>query len=351
MDQLLTDEEAATEYVRALFLYVLDRKAMSEEEVSYWTREVMGGRSAGDVLQLFIESEEFRSRQRAQQGHPTHYPHGHFYSPVVNVEEAQSQAGRIFARRPPACVQLDAAAQIARLARIARYIPEMPFSEEAKPPLRYYYNNTSYGFGDASIYWGMIGDLRPARIMEVGSGFTSALALDAIDHFGLDTRCTFIDPHPELLRRVAAPIGPQHDVIPDLVQNVDPAIVEELGPNDLLFIDSSHVVKTGSDVHFELTQLLPRVKPGVIVHFHDVFYPFEYPRGWVIDDNYSWNELYFLHTFLMYNDAFEVVYFNDFIGKDHADRLRQLLPGETSSRMLLNPGGGLWLRRLETPTR
>jgi len=345
----LPDEAASEEYVRALFLHVLDRKAMSDEEVGYWTSELLQGRTAAEVLELFIASEEYKSLQRKRHDHPTEYPNGHFYSPVVSVDEAKSQAGRIFSRRRPAGIPLDAEKQIARLSVLSKYFPEMPFSDEASPPFRYYYNNTSYAFGDASIYWGMIGDLQPARIMEIGSGFTSALALDAIDYFGLDTRCTFIDPYPELLHRVAKPIGPQHSVIADLVQNVDPAIVDELGRNDVLFIDSSHVVKTGSDVHFEITQLLPRVKPGVIVHFHDAFYPFEYPRGWVIDRNYSWNELYFLHAFLMYNDLFEILYFNDFVGKEHADRVRQLLPREISSRIVLNPGGGLWLRRLDKP--
>ncbi len=346
MSEVGKDRRLAEEYVRGLFEYFLERRSTTAEEVDYWTNEIVAGRSEADVLRLFALSKENTARKKARQVDATRYPIGHFYSPVVNVEEVQSQDARIFGRHPPKCIDLDAAGQIALLETLSRHFAAMPFSDRARPPLRYYYDNTSYGFGDACIYWSMIGHLRPTRIIEVGSGFTSALALDAIEHFGLSTRCTFIDPNPELLLKVAAPIQARHSVVAELVQNTDPALVEQLGPDDLLFIDSSHVVKTGSDVHFEVLELLPRLKPGVMVHFHDTFYPFEYPRPWVIEDNYSWNELYFLQSFLMYNAAFKVVYFNDFVGREHADRIRALLPRETASRILLNPGGGLWLQRV-----
>ena len=346
MDELRKDRRLAEEYVRALFQHLLERKATTDEEVNYWTQEIVSGRSEAEVLRLFAVSEEHKLLKRRQQGNATQYPNGHFYSPVVNLEEVQAQEARIFGRHAPLGIDIEPGQQLALLETLSRFFGEMPFSDKARPPFRYRYDNTSYGFGDACIYWGMLGHLRPNRIVEVGSGFTSALALDAIEHFGLGTRCTFIDPNPQLLQQVAAPIDPRHTVVADLVQNIDPAMVEELGVNDLLFIDSSHVVKTGSDVHFELMDLLPRLKPGVVVHFHDTFYPFEYPRPWVLGDNYSWNELYVLHAFLMYNNAFKVIYFNDFVGREHADAVRAMLPREVASRVLLNPGGGLWLRRM-----
>ncbi len=106
------------------------------------------------------------------------------------------------------------------------------------------------------------------------------------------------------------------------------------------------IVKTGSDVHFELTELLPRLRSGVIVHFHDFFHPFEYPRSWIIDQNHSWNEIYFVQAFLMFNQSFEVMYFNDFFAKRCYDNVKRLFPKDISSRIRLNPGGGLWLRRI-----
>ena len=100
-------------------------------------------------------------------------------------------------------------------------------------------------------------------------------------------------------------------------------------------------MKTCSDVVFELFEILPRLKPGVVVHFHDAFYPFEYPREWVINRNYSWNELYALRAFLMGNRDWEIMLFNDYFV-----RAERALVERTAPEVLQNAGGGLWLRRL-----
>ena len=335
----------AEKYVRDLFRFVLDRDNASDDEVGHWTNELLLGRTASQVFDLFASSEENRLRREGSSAGKTRYPDGHFYSPVVDVREIELDRDRIFGNRIPTCVDLRAPRQIQQFSTLAPHFPTMPFSDGPDGAHRYYYDNTSYGFGDACIYWAMLAALKPRTIIEVGSGFTSALALDAIDHFALPTRCTFIDPNPGLLIQVATPIDPRHDVIKEPVQSIDLAVLDQLETNDLLFIDSSHVVKSGSDVHFELTEMLPRLRSGVIVHFHDVFYPFEYPYSWVVEKNHSWNELYFLHAFLMYNAAFEIVFFNDYFGKVHSDVVQDLVPA-IAARMLLNPGGGLWLRRI-----
>ena len=124
------------------------------------------------------------------------------------------------------------------------------------------------------------------------------------------------------------------------VQDVEVGVFEQLESGDILFIDSTHVVKTGSDVIFEFFEVLPRLNNGVIVHFHDMFFPFEYPRHWVIDENRSWNELYLMHAFLMYNNAFEIVFFNDFFARRYRTEAEAAAPS-----FLVNPGGGLWLRK------
>jgi hypothetical protein len=122
------------------------------------------------------------------------------------------------------------------------------------------------------------------------------------------------------------------------VQETDIEMFDVLDENDILFIDSSHVVKTGSDVNFELFEILPRLKKGVIVHIHDIPYPFEYPREWVIERNYSWNEVYAVRAFLMYNNSFEVLFFNDQFGQLCGDLVARDAPA-----MSTNYGGGLWL--------
>src|SRR5690606_8620162 len=94
------------------------------------------------------------------------------------------------------------------------------------------------------------------------------------------------------------------------------AVFEELNAGDMLFIDSTHVAKTGSDVNYILFEILPRLKSGVLIHFHDIFYPFEYPRDWVFNGR-NWNEVYFLKAFLMYNTTFEIKLFSHYLHKHH----------------------------------
>jgi predicted transcriptional regulator len=108
---------------------------------------------------------------------------------------------------------------------------------------------------------------------------------------------------------------------------------------DVLVVDSTHVLKTGSDVNTILFEILPALASGVYIHFHDVFYPFEYPREWAYQER-AWNEVYALRAFLQYNDAFEIVYFNHFFALFHAERLRVAMP-----LCATTPGSGLWLRK------
>jgi hypothetical protein len=251
---------------------------------------------------------------------------------------------RIFGNRELLEIDLNDGEQNKTFDVISRHFGEMPFSDEHDGHHRYYYENPSYGFSDACVYWGILATHKPTRLIEIGSGYSSALALDAIEHLNIGTRCTFIDPYPELALKVTAPLRADHEILGKQVQHIDPTLVAELQENDILFIDSSHVVKTGSDVHFELTELLPRLRPGVIVHFHDVFYPFEYPDKWITRDNKSWNELYFLHAFMLFNSSFKIIYFNDYFRRRHQDKISSL-PDKVSARILLSAGGGLWIRR------
>lgn len=331
-------------FVRDLFRFVLDRRSVLEKDVGNWTDHLLATGDPIAVFESFARSDENRARLHGLEDGRTEYPPGHFYSPVVSRSDIAADRARIFGPRALLGVDLNDEVQQRTFAALSAHVGSMPFGEEAGQGRRYHYRNTSFGFGDAAVYWGMLNDLRPRRLIEIGSGYTSALALDAIEVLGLDTRCTFVDPHPELALRVAAPIGSPHEMIRQPVQRMDPALVGELGANDILFIDSSHVAKTGSDVHFEITELLPRLSPGAIVHFHDVFYPFEYPEAWTREDNKSWNELYLIHAWLMFNEAFEVIYFNHYFCAIHPD-LVERLEGKIARRMLLNPGGGLWLRR------
>ena len=208
---------------------------------------------------------------------------------------------------------------------------------------RYYAENPNFGPSDAIILATLLQLLRPSRYLEVGSGFTTALAIDVNEHH-LRNRMvvTAIEPYPELLDEVIRP-GDAIEIMAEPVQSVAVDRFASLGPNDVLFIDSSHVVKTGSDVHYLLTSVLPVLQPGVYVHFHDIFWPFEYPREWV-EGGRAWNEIYCLHAFLLFNPAFEIVLWNDWVWSTQKESLGAHLPMFFEHR-----GGSIWLRRISDP--
>ena len=125
-----------------------------------------------------------------------------------------------------------------------------------------------------------------------------------------------------------------------VLQDMALEVFERLDENDILFIDSSHVSKTDSDVNYCLFEILPVLKPGVLVHVHDILYPFEYLEEWVLKEKRSWNEAYVLHAFLQYNSAFEVIYWNNFVFHRLREELAAAMP-----LCLENEGGSIWLRR------
>lgn len=120
---------------------------------------------------------------------------------------------------------------------------------------------------------------------------------------------------------------------------MDLSLFDTLGENDMLFIDSTHVAKINSDVCVVFFEILPRLKSGVLVHFHDIFYPFSYPDSWLLNRN-AWNESYMLRAFLEFNNAFEIVFFNTCLHHLYRARFEESLP---LSRK--NHGGSIWIRR------
>jgi hypothetical protein len=230
----------------------------------------------------------------------------------------------------------------ALMKRLAEQHRHFPFPRHPDPGFRFCFDNPFFGCHDASVLFSMLLEFRPRRVVEVGCGYSSCLVLDTNERFfnsSLDL--TLIDPALGELRDLFGARGAgAARLFSDRVQNVPLAVFEGLEENDILFIDSSHVSKTGSDVNYFLFEILPMLKRGVLVHFHDILYPFEYPEEWVLDDKRSWNEAYALHAFLQYNSAFEIVYWNNFVWH----RLREELAG-SMPLCLENEGGSIWLRR------
>ena len=278
-------------------------------------------------------------------GAPLAYRPGHFYSPITAPAEVLRDWRDPDAQDTPATLA-DIALTVADSQRVWDGWADLLVapSPALHPALRrrYHADNRHYATGDALVYSCMLRQLRPARLMEIGSGFSSALALDVIEaEGGTWPSLTFVEPYPALLESLLLPGDRERLRIIDRgVQQVPLEEFDVLESGDILFIDSTHVVKTGSDVVHELTRILPRLKSGVIVHFHDIFWPFEYPRDWAVTRNFSWNEAYALRAFLAFNSAWRILFF--------ADHLRRF--GDASVQAMLERtdgtlGAGLWLVR------
>lgn len=269
------------------------------------------------------------------------FPPGHFYSPIPSLDEVHRQAGRLFGAPPRTLpgIELREAEQLELLCLLQGFYDEQPFSER-KGALRYFFENPAYSYSDAIFLYGMIRHARPRRIIEVGSGYSSCAMLDTSElFFGGRIQCTFIEPHPKLLRSLIR-AGDTIELLESALQDVAIDRFAALEDGDILFIDSTHVAKIGSDVNYLFAEILPALERGVYVHFHDIFYPFEYPKAWVYEGR-AWNEAYLLRAFLTFNAKFEITLFNTFLEHFHRAYFAEHLP-----LCLKNEGGSIWLRRL-----
>lgn len=237
----------------------------------------------------------------------------HSYSPVPDPRHFPAAFWTKLSEMPGVRIDLAKSCDLLRTLAAAfraeyETLPAAPPPEA--PPWTYYTHNDYYDDVDGYILYAMVRHFRPRRIIEIGSGNTTYLAAQAAERNRADDpnhscELTAIEPYPNPVLRAGFP-GLTH-LIPSMVQDVPLSLFEELEESDILFIDSSHVVRTGSDVLYEYLEVLPRLRKGVLVHVHDIFLPREYPREWVLDVNRYWTEQYILQAFLAFNDAFEIL--------------------------------------------
>jgi predicted O-methyltransferase YrrM len=345
MADVAVAEDLDDAFIRQAFQACLGR-VPSAAELAYGRGQLGSARDPRDYFLEVATCTEAQARRTVLSEAPMFVPPGHYYSPVVNVSDLRRTGFLAQSRqRPQLDLGIDSGAWLPFFQRISSHFTKIEFPLTRKDEFRYFFENDFYTFGDAQVLSAIIMEFRPRQIIEVGSGFSSAVMLDTLDAVGLkETTCTFVEPYPERLRSLLRPTDAGRvRILEAPVQAVDLKIFESLNEGDLLFLDTTHLSKTGSDVNHELFEILPRLKPGVLIHFHDVFHNFEYPDAWVLKDNRSWNELYILRAFLMNSAAYEVIFFNDSFAR--------LQPQEASSIspvFMRNPGGGLWLKKRDT---
>jgi predicted O-methyltransferase YrrM len=273
------------------------------------------------------------------------FPPGHFYSPIV--DPGTVERARVWPYQPEVLgIDFNDASHV-RILRddFPRFIAEFDYPQalEVSSSLSSFFrDNTQFTMLDAPALFVLLRALKPARIIEVGSGFSTLLMADVNRRFlggSIDIHC--IDPFPpSFLRRSVDGIA---RLVERRVQELPLQTFADLEAGDLLFVDSSHVAKTDSDVNFLFFEVFPRLAPGVLIHLHDIFLPHDYPPAWVLGENRSWNEQYLLRALLMYGNGFEVMF-----GCSYAFwRFPALVTDALANRDGAGYGGGsFWLRRL-----
>ena len=195
--------------------------------------------------------------------------------------------------------------------------------EETGVPYEYYLNNGAFAGVDGEILYCMIRHFKPCKVFEIGSGYSTCLSARAIlenKKSGVNTELHAFEPYPNfILKKGFQGLSYLHEI---KLQDLPLSAFDDLKEKDILFIDSSHVLKIGSDVQYEYLEILPRLNKGVIVHLHDIFLPAEYPRKWLKEDHLFWNEQYLLQAFLQFNDTFEIIWAGSYMHLKYPDRLR-----------------------------
>lgn len=330
---------SAKAFVEALYSIILKR-APAESEVHKWA-DAANRLSAAEMMQRFADSIEYKEKNRVT----PFFPNGHYHSPVVDPD---SLGDYVKIRSNPGAsgfdgINIDIDEMKAFWDTSKALISSAPFPEIKDDKYRFSFYGAPFPYGDALALHAIMGYCKPKRIVEIGSGFSTACMLDSADiHHLSDLHITCIEPYPDRLNSLLLPADKAKiTLLQKPVQHVPVAdIVGRLEANDILFIDSTHVLKTGSDVHYEIFEVLPAVRPGVMIHIHDCPYPFEYGQPW-IDKNYSWNEVYAVRAFLMYNMKFKIVFWGGL--------LKALFTEEVikeGGRFSINAGTSLWLSRV-----
>ena len=274
------------------------------------------------------------------------WPSGHYYSPIPDYDWIAKNPTALRSdpdRSSIPGIELNVDGQLSTLTKLREFIKDFDWPDSRSEDRRYFSANSYYAYGSGLLLYAMLMMIKPKNVIEIGSGFSSALMLDTAQYKmeGCEPHFTFIDPE---MTRIAQLL--RHDdrerctLIKDIVQNVPLHIFSELESGDILFIDSSHVVKTGSDVLMIYNEIIPELPPGTFVHIHDIYWPFEYPLAW-IHKRWAWNEVYLLRALLQNNPTLSIQLFANYIARKHPEALEGM-PFEPALT-----GSSIWLQRTQ----
>ncbi|MFN8577803.1 MAG: class I SAM-dependent methyltransferase [Candidatus Sericytochromatia bacterium] len=272
---------------------------MSEENIDDLKKEL-------EVYKNILEFHKLNS----------YYHPGHYYSVIPLVSEIKKRQNIIWKNKKNKEIkglEFNITEQLSLVDDLKKYNKLIDLPDQQTNNKRFFLDNKFYFYSDAVLLFLMINNFKPKRIIEIGSGFSSALMLDLRESFNLNLELSFIEPYPDRLFSLIKENDKERTkIINKNVQDVKISTFLDLEENDILFIDSSHVSKIDSDVNFIIFEILPNLKSGVLIHFHDIYYPFEYPKIWSFN-GINWNEAYLLKSFLMYNNEFKIKLFTNYL--------------------------------------
>lgn len=310
---------------------------MNRDELTAWLDRLDPDEAArwlADLLPRFLDDRYFD----LWESRGFHLTRTSYLSPIPVVSSLDDAVWETPSQMPG--IELNDDQQLQLLCDVfPRFRPEYEAfrRDPSDDPREFYFDNPYFSGTDALVLYCMVRHLRPARILEVGSGFSTLLSAKAVVRNG-SGRLQCIEPNPSpILVQGFAGLERLHA---SKVEDMGLAPFLELTADDILFIDSSHVSRIASDVNFLFLEVLPRLRPGVVVHVHDVYLPFEYNREFIKELHLFWNEQYVLQAFLAFNSAFEVVFANNYMAYRHGDAMVATFPSSPWWG-----GGSFWMRR------
>ena len=286
------------------------------------------------VMPRCLKSAEYRELFLNWERHGFHVRPVHFYDPIPDTqllpETLWTQPSELAGINMNDSMQLDLLRN-----HFSKFRVEYETVPAEPPPGQLW----PFGGTDVLVAYCMVRHFQPRRIIEVGSGFSSVVLGQAAAK-NKNSALICIDPFPREFVRKGNSIAALQSLMETKVQDVELDFFSQLESGDILFIDSSHTVKTGGDVNYLFLEVLPRLKAGVIVHVHDIFFPFEYRRDWMLEEFRFWTEQYLLQAFLIFNSEFEVLMANSYLNHYYLPNLKAAFPN--LNRWI---GGSFWMRR------
>lgn len=251
----------------------------------------------------------------------------HYYEPLPDFRSITNE--QITRRRTYPGIDFRSEEQLALVDELAKYRDELR-------ELDFDFNNGFFSGLDAAVYYALIRHLQPQRIIEIGGGYSTQIAVKALA-VNRKGKLVCVEPYPERLNGSERNL----ELIQKRVEELSVDFFSSLEANDILFIDSSHTVKFRSDVCFEFLEILPRLAPEVWVHVHDIFFPHDYPAEWLINRRLALNEQYLLEAFLSFNKTFAPQLANYWLCLEHGEAAARLWPKAD------NPASSFWMKRVE----